>query len=110
MKAYWIAHVNVDDIERYTGYTDLAPAAFAKYGAKLLARGGQSINLEGPTFQRSVVIEFSSYEQALACYRSAEYQQAKNNRLDVAQALVRHAGVMTVQIRYSPTECLVITF
>jgi uncharacterized protein (DUF1330 family) len=27
-----------------------------------------------------VVIEFESYEQALACYRSAAYQEAKRHR------------------------------
>lgn len=77
MKAYWIAHVDVTDPEQYQQYTQRAPAAFQAYGGRLLARGGRSEALEGrPTPQRSVVIEFESYEQALACYRSAEYQQA----------------------------------
>lgn len=89
MKAYWIAHVDVTDPQQYSAYTQLAPAAFAQYGGRLLARGGRSEALEGrATPQRSVVIEFDSYEQALACYRSAEYQAACAQRQGAARAEV----------------------
>ena len=89
MKAYWIAHVDISDLEQYQQYTQRAPAAFKEYGGKFLARGGRSEALEGrPTPQRSVVIEFDSYEQALACYRSAEYQDACSHRHGVAKAEV----------------------
>lgn len=87
MKGYWIAHVDVTDPEQYSLYTQHAPAAFAQYGARFLARGGQSESLEGrPTPQRSVIIEFETYEQALACYRSPEYQAALALRKGAAQA------------------------
>lgn len=87
MKAYWIAHVDVSDADQYSQYTQRAPAAFARYGARFLARGGRSEALEGrDTPQRSVVIEFDSYEQALACYHSPEYQEARRHREGVAQA------------------------
>lgn len=89
MKAYWIAHVDVTDPQQYGEYTRRAPAAFALYGGRFLARGGRSEALEGrPTPQRSVVIEFDSYEQALACYRSAEYQDACAHRQGVATAAI----------------------
>ncbi|QYX53681.1 hypothetical protein PS623_00465 [Pseudomonas fluorescens] len=89
MKAYWIAHVDISDLEQYQQYTQRAPAAFKAYGGKFLARGGRSEALEGrSTPQRSVVIEFDSYEQALACYRSAEYQDACSHRQGVAKAEV----------------------
>ena len=89
MKAYWIAHVDVTDPDQYSQYTQRAPAAFAIYGGRMLARGGRSEALEGrATPQRSVVIEFDSYEQALACYHSQQYQAAKRYRLDVAKAEV----------------------
>ncbi|MNZ14080.1 hypothetical protein D3C78_309960 [compost metagenome] len=77
------------DPERYSEYTRRAPAAFAKYGGRMLARGGRSQAMEGrATPQRSVVIEFDSYEQALTCYRSVEYQEACSYRQGVAQAEV----------------------
>ena len=89
MKAYWIAHVDVIDPEQYQQYTQRAPAAFAAFGGRFLARGGRSQAMEGrATPQRSVVIEFDSYEQALACYHSQQYQAAKRYRLDVAKAEV----------------------
>lgn len=89
MKAYWIAHVDVTDPVQYGEYTSRAPVAFAQYGGKLLARGGRSEALEGrATPQRSVVIEFTSYEQALACYRSPEYQEACRHRQGAARAEV----------------------
>ena len=78
MKAYWIAHVDVADAEQYTQYTQRAPAAFAKFGGRFLARGGRSAAMEGgPATQRNVVIEFDSYDQAVACYESEEYQEAE---------------------------------
>ena len=89
MKAYWIAHVDVTDPAQYVEYTSRAPAAFTRYGGRLLARGGRSQALEGrPTPQRSVVIEFDSYEQALACYQSEEYQEACRHRQGAAKAEV----------------------
>ncbi|WP_152986788.1 DUF1330 domain-containing protein, partial [Pseudovibrio sp. POLY-S9] len=48
-KAYWIAHVTVTDADAYTNYTHAAPAAFQKYGARFLARGGKTEHLEGTT-------------------------------------------------------------
>jgi len=89
MKAYWIAHVDVTEPTQYGEYTARAPAAFARFGGKLLARGGRAEAMEGrATPQRSVVIEFASYEQALACYHSAEYQEACRHRQGVAKAEV----------------------
>ncbi|WP_095153776.1 DUF1330 domain-containing protein [Pseudomonas sp. Irchel 3E13] len=89
MKAYWIAHVDVTDPQQYQQYTQRAPAAFAAFGGKLLARGGRSEAMEGrATPQRSVVIEFESYDQAVACYRSAQYQEACGFRQGVAKAEV----------------------
>jgi len=53
------------------------PAIFAKYGAKVLARGGRYQTLEGPEkFNRFVVIEFPTFEQGVACFNSPEYKEA----------------------------------
>ncbi|MBC8997194.1 DUF1330 domain-containing protein [Pseudomonas sp. N40(2020)] len=87
MKAYWIAHVDITDPDQYSQYTQRAPKAFAEFGGRFLARGGRSEAMEGrKTPQRSVVIEFDSYEQAVACYRSAAYQEAKRYREEWARA------------------------
>lgn len=88
MTAYWIAHVTVEDAEAYVGYQALAPDAFKQYGAKFLARGGEHETLEGPEFQRHIVIAFPSLGAAKACYNSAEYQAAKARRDGVCVAHV----------------------
>lgn len=85
-KGYWIAFVTVTDPQKYQGYQQHAPAAFAKYKAKFLVRGGDATTLEGNSWQRHVVIEFDSKEQALACYQSPEYQMAKTLRTGACEA------------------------
>lgn len=80
MTAYWIAHVTVSDPAKYKDYTDVAPAAFQKFGATFLARGGRSRSLEGEPFERHVVIQFPDLKTAQACYDSEEYQAAKAKR------------------------------
>lgn len=80
-KGYWIANITVIHPHDYALYQALAPEAFSRFGAKFLARGGQRTAMEGrDTPQRSVIIEFPSYEQALDCYHSEEYQRAKTAR------------------------------
>lgn len=88
MTAYWIAHVTVTDPAAYAGYQALAPAAFAQYGARFLARGGESDVLEGPDLARHVVIEFPSLTAARACYHSPEYQAARAHRAGACTAHV----------------------
>lgn len=85
-KGYWIAFVTVTDLEAYKGYQHLAPKAFAKYGAKFLARGAEATTLEGDSWQRHIVVEFDSKEQALACYHSPEYQAARAHRSNACTA------------------------
>ena len=85
-KAYWIAFVTVTDPDAYAGYQKHAPAAFAKYGAEFLVRGGQADTLEGEDWQRHVVIAFDTKAQALACYNSPEYQLARENRKGACKA------------------------
>ncbi|MDU9004830.1 DUF1330 domain-containing protein [Sedimentitalea todarodis] len=79
-KGYWIAHVDVADIETYKEYVAANAAPFAEFGARFLVRGGQRQVREGAARKRTVVIEFDSYEAALACYDSASYRAAKDIR------------------------------
>lgn len=76
-KGYWIAHVQVDDPQAYEAYRKANAVAFAKYGARFLVRGGAQIMPEGNSKPRAVVLEFDSYDTAMACYNSPEYQAAK---------------------------------
>ncbi len=88
MSAYWIAHVNIHDAEQYQHYIELASLAFKKYNARFIARGETATSLEGAKYAKHVVIEFPDYQTALDCYHSAEYQQAKQQRAAVADAMI----------------------
>ena len=82
-KAYWIAHVTVDDPG---AYRQANAAAFSRYGGGFLVRGGAQEVVEGQVRPRSVVIEFASRADAEACYHSPEYQAALALRRPVSSA------------------------
>jgi uncharacterized protein (DUF1330 family) len=79
-KAYWIGRVDVSNPDAYQNYVKANAVPFAKFGAKFLVRGGGYRVAEGEARARNVVIEFPSYEAALACWDSPEYQAAKVQR------------------------------
>jgi uncharacterized protein (DUF1330 family) len=58
----------------------------ASSGRDFLVRGGQNELVEGRGRDRNVVLEFPSYEVALACYRSPEYQPVKALREAASEA------------------------
>ena len=77
MPAYWVARSRIVDPTEYKKYTDRIPAIFAKYGGRVLARGGRFQIMEGPDkFHRFVVVEFDSFAQGVACFQSPEYEEA----------------------------------
>lgn len=80
-KGYWVARVDVADLESYKAYVAANGAAFGKYGARFLVRAGRFENPEGSSRTRNVVIEFPSYQAALDCWHSPEYQAAMQLRL-----------------------------
>ena len=75
-KGYWVARVDVHNAEAYKDYVAANGAAFAKFGGRFVVRGGQFQNPIGTSRSRNVVIEFPTYEAAVACWRSPEYQAA----------------------------------
>jgi uncharacterized protein (DUF1330 family) len=83
-KGYWVARVDVYDAEAYKSYVAANAAAFSKYGARFLVRGGQFQLREGTSRARNVVIEFDSYQKAVDCFNSPEYQHALSLRRPVS--------------------------
>jgi uncharacterized protein (DUF1330 family) len=83
-KGYWIARVDVADAEGYKAYVAANAAPLARYGGRFLVRAGRFENPEGASRSRNVVVEFASYQDALDCYRSPEYQAAVQLRLPVS--------------------------
>ena len=89
MAGYVIADVDVTDPVLFAEYRKLVSATVEQYGGKYLARGGESVVVEGDwTPSRTVVIEFESFERAKAWYHSDEYAPALKMRLDSANSSV----------------------
>jgi|HubBroStandDraft_6_1064221.scaffolds.fasta_scaffold1812231_1 uncharacterized protein (DUF1330 family) len=84
-KGYWIVRVTVRDQRRYPQYLTAAQAAFNKYEARFLVRGGEFETMEGQSRERNVVVEFKDRATAVACYHSPEYQAAKLLRQKYAE-------------------------
>ena len=100
MPAYWVARSKVNNPVEYKKYTDRVPGILAKFGAKVLARGGRYKILEGPEkFNRFVVIEFPSLEQGVACFNSPEYKEAaafrRKNGAGEVELIMVEAGEAT---------------
>ena len=83
-KGYWIARIDVTDPERYKDYIAANAQPLKKYGARFLVRAGRFENPEGSSRARNVVIEFPSYQTALDCWKSPEYQEAIKLRQPVS--------------------------
>ncbi len=83
-KGYWIARAEVTDAEAYKAYVAANARPIAKYGGRFLVRGGTFENPEGASRSRNVVLEFPSYQAALDCWNSPEYQAAIALRQPVA--------------------------
>ena len=83
-KGYWVGHVDIADAEHYRLYMAANAVPFKKFGARFLVRGGRFENPEGVARSRHVVIEFPSYQAALDCWHSVEYQAAIELRKPVS--------------------------
>jgi uncharacterized protein (DUF1330 family) len=76
-KGYWVtAYRSISDPDKLAAYGKLAGPAITEAGGKFLIRGGQLTTHEAGLAQRTVVIEFPSYEAALAAHETDGYQQA----------------------------------
>lgn len=100
MPAYWLARAKINEPVAYKKYTDQVPAIIAKYGGKVLARGGRFEIVEGPEkFGRFVVIEFPTFEDGVACFRSPEYDAAakhrRENGVGEVETVILEAGEFT---------------
>tara|TARA_B100001093_G_scaffold466184_1_gene484401 strand:+ start:12 stop:299 length:288 start_codon:yes stop_codon:yes gene_type:complete len=77
MKGYVVCvYKSIGNEEKLKEYALKARVAVEKYKGKFLVRGGKSKTNEGENSPRTVVIEFTSYDEANAFYNSKEYQEA----------------------------------
>ena len=87
-KGYIIGHITVRDPEAYKEYIQRDTPILQSLGGTFIVRGGQSETVEGETLQRHVVIEFPSYEAALAAYNDPAYQDVADIRRRTADSVI----------------------
>ncbi|MFI0411136.1 DUF1330 domain-containing protein [Actinomadura sp. 3N508] len=80
-KGYWVSvYPAISDPERLSANDKLAGLAVQAEGGRVLSllpsRGGRIVAQEAGITQRVVLIEFDSFEQAVAAYESEVYQEA----------------------------------
>jgi uncharacterized protein (DUF1330 family) len=76
-KGYWVAAYRaVHDASKLAAYGVLATQVVEAAGGKFLVRGGEVVAFQACLKERTVVVEFPSFEQALATFQSEAYQEA----------------------------------
>lgn len=76
-KGYWVtAYRATKDPSKLAAYAQLAAPAVAAANGKFIVRGLAEEAREQGLKERTVVIEFPTYEQAIAAYESDAYQKA----------------------------------
>ena len=74
-KAYWISlYFKVDNQENLKKYAETVTPIIKSFGGKPLVRGGKHETFNGDNFLRTVIWEFPSYDIAMECHNSKEYQ------------------------------------
>ncbi|MER7767098.1 DUF1330 domain-containing protein [Kitasatospora sp. NPDC096140] len=76
-KGYWASvYPVISDPESLTAYNELAGPAVRAGGGRVLSRDGRVVAHEAGMASRVVLIEFDSFEQAVATHESEAYQKA----------------------------------
>lgn len=83
-KGYWIIRVDITDQDQFMAYATANAVALKRYDGRFLVRAGAFMAVEGTTRSRNTVVEFPSYQAALDCWHSPEYQDAIKLRVPVS--------------------------
>ncbi len=76
MKVYWIAtYKTIENLKNLKKYAEAVTPVIKNFGGKPIVRGGKFETLEGEIFPRTVIWEFPSFQKALECHNSKEYQE-----------------------------------
>ena len=89
-KGYMIsAHRSEADPVKRAAYLELAKPAIIAAGGRFLSTGEKVVAKENGIAQRTVLIEFESFEAAVAAYESGDYRKALDALSDGADRDVR---------------------
>ena len=91
-KGYWISlYIKINSQENLKKYAETVTSIIKSYGGVPLVRGGNYETFNGKNFIRTVVWEFPSYEKAIKCHNSKEYQAGWSLAKDTTE---RHMQVI----------------
>ena len=91
-KGYWISlYFKVDNQENLKKYAETVTPIIKSFGGKPLVRGGKYETFNGDNFVRTVIWEFPSYEKAIECHQSKDYQDGWKIAKDTT---VRHMQIV----------------
>ena len=76
-KGYWVSvYRTISDPEKLAAYNKLAAPAVKAVGGRTLVRGGRVAAYDAGIAGRTILVEFDSFEQAVAARESEAYQEA----------------------------------
>ena len=91
-KGYWISlYLKIDNKENYDKYAETIIPIVKSFGGVPLIRGGEHKTYNGQDFIRTVIWEFPSFQKAIDCHNSKEYQAGWNIAKDTTE---RHMQVV----------------
>ena len=91
-KGYWISlYSKVENQENLKKYSDAVIPIIKSFGGVPLIRGGKHQTYNGEDFIKTVVWEFPSYEKAIECHDSKDYQAGWSLAKDTT---VRHMQII----------------
>jgi len=91
-KGYWISlYLKVENQENLKKYSEAVIPIIKSFGGVPLIRGGEHQTYNGEDFIKTVVWEFPSYEKAIECHDSKDYQAGWSLAKDTT---VRHMQVI----------------
>ena len=91
-KGYWISlYSKIENQENLKKYSEAVIPIIKSFGGVPIIRGGNHQTYNGEDFIRTVVWEFPSYEKAIECHDSAEYQAGWSLAKDTT---IRHMQVI----------------
>ena len=87
MSAYLIVNIDVEDAAAYEEYKAKVPAFIQKYAGEYLARGGNTVVIEGDWKpNRLVLFRFPDMASVEALFSDPEYQPLRQLRQRVAKS------------------------
>lgn len=76
-KGYWVSvYRTIADPEKVAAYDKLTGPAVEAAGGRTLSLGSRVVAHDAGIAERTVLVEFDSFEQAVAARESAAYQEA----------------------------------